>query len=111
MTAPDPGSADVMGQRDAAGADGQFCHGCGERPWEVRFSWSYTGPEQYCRPCLEPILGFMPDCQEIVFRSIRGDWSRDDVRTVGRTMLHSLRELVAFLGKTQTPLVPRGVGE
>jgi hypothetical protein len=55
------------------------CDACAE-PWEVRFEWDYTDPEQYCRGhLLEPIdtqpgktlLDFMPDCQRITHRVAR----------------------------------------
>jgi len=74
---------------------GERCDAC-DQPWEVRFEWDYTGPEQYCRAhLLEPIrtqpgktlLDFMPDCQHITHRVAPGRQAR----------LHSTRALQLVL--------------
>jgi hypothetical protein len=60
--------------------DGHDCDVCGE-PWWVRFEWSYTSTERYCRGhLLDPIdgqpgktlLDYMPDCQQITMRDRDG---------------------------------------
>lgn len=64
-----------MSQTDEA----NVCQACWARPWEVRFEWSYTDPEQYCAACLtQPVEGqpgrvlldFMPDSQRITHRLV-----------------------------------------
>jgi hypothetical protein len=56
--------------------DTDRCDAC-DRPWAVKFEWSYTSEERYCLDCLlEPIdtdkdttlLDFMPDCDDISHR-------------------------------------------
>lgn len=91
--------------------------GCGRR-WIVRFWWSYTDPERYCRECLlEPLdqagdvapplprtgtphwtlLDYMPDCQQITVRH-RGRLDR---------MLRSTMELqMEMLGRAGAPGAP-----
>lgn len=85
--------------------------GCG-RAWVVKFEWSYTTPERYCRECMleaidndAPIprtgpphwtlLDYMPDCQQIT------------VRTPGRLdrQLRSMTELqLEMLGRSGAPV-------
>jgi len=62
--------------------EAEGCRACGERPWNVRFRWEYTGEERYCQACLleelagqpgKTLLDFFPECQDITHRLIGED--------------------------------------
>src|SRR5262252_141859 len=96
------------------------CQACWARPWNVRFEWEYTSPEQYCTACLtDPLEGggtsasrgaaagmlldFLPDCQQITHRL-----TKEQGQVVGRPVRY--RSLVLLSSVLTSRVRPRAAG-